>query len=116
MASFQTHTTMNLAHDVRVQEAHHSLLDRFNAFADGQKQHKTILFFIALAVQGIFFLPLPAVLSFYYDAPSAILFITMGCFFTNIIAFMGGAGIRTVLLLSVFSIAIQLLTALIIII
>ena len=116
MASFQTHTTMNLVHDDRVKAAHHNLLDRFYAFADGQKQHRKILFFIALLVQGIFFLPLPVILSFYYDAPSTLIFITMACFFTNIIAFMGGAGIRAVLLLSVVSIAIQLLTALIVII
>ncbi len=116
MASFHHHTTLNLVHDDRITAAHHNLLDRFNTFADGQKQHKTILFFLALAVQGIFFLPLPAILSFYYDAPGTIIFITMACFFTNIIAFMGGAGIRTVLLLSIISIAIQLLTALIVII
>ncbi len=116
MATFHTHTTANLVTNDHVTLNHPNLYERFCVFADGQKKHRTALFFLAMVIQGIFFLPLPALLSFYYDAPSAILFITMACFFTNIIAFMGGAGIRTVILLSIFSIAIQLLTALIVII
>ncbi|MBS1533307.1 MAG: hypothetical protein JSU01_23615 [Bacteroidetes bacterium] len=87
------------------------LWKRFTAFANRQKPRKAFWFFAALTVQGIFFLPLPAFLVYYYNASISVLLITMSCFFTNIIAYMGGAGIRTVILLSALSILIQLLTA-----
>ena len=84
-----------------------SLWNKFTAFADRQRERKVIWFFLALTVQGIFFLPMPAALMYYYNASIIVLFITLFCFFTNIIAYMGGAGIRTVLLLSLMSILIQ---------
>ncbi|MGZ3777682.1 MAG: hypothetical protein ACXVI9_08760 [Mucilaginibacter sp.] len=86
---------------------HLSLWNKFTAFADRQEERKVIWFFLALTVQGIFFLPMPAALMYYYNASIGVLLITLFCFFTNIIAYMGGAGIRAVLLLSVISILIQ---------
>lgn len=88
-----------------------SLFDRFNAFADKRKEQKAFWFFIALTVQGIFFLPLPVFLIYYYNASIAVVLVTMTCFFTSIIAYMGGAGIRSVIFLSMASILIQVLTA-----
>jgi len=71
-----------------------NLRTKFNTFADGQLSNRTLWYFINLIVHGVFILPLPAVLLYYFDAPIAVLAITMTCFFTNIIANMGGAGIR----------------------
>ena len=73
------------------------LIARFNNFADSQKQNHTLWFFVVLMVHGVFFLPLPAALSFYYGAPVYFLFVTLGLFFANIITGMGGSGIRVTL-------------------
>jgi len=95
---------------------HTNLLNKFFAFADSQAEKKTMWFFLTLIVQGVFFLPLPAFLVYYYNAPIIVLMVTMTCFFTTIIACMGGAGIRAVLLFSAASIFIQLLMAFFVII
>ena len=89
------------------------LLTRFNTFADSQKQNHTLWFFMVLMVHGVFLLPLPAVLSYYFDAPVGVLAVTMVCFFTNLIATMGGAGIRATLLFFGGSILLHVLMALI---
>lgn len=73
-------------------------------FIDGQANVKTQWFMISLIAQGVFFLPLPAFLSFYYGAPVYILFITLGLFFANIIAGMGGSGVRAIF--SLFAISV----------
>ncbi|HTK21297.1 MAG TPA: hypothetical protein VL442_17380 [Mucilaginibacter sp.] len=93
-----------------------SLWDKFTAFADRQHERKAMWYFLALVVQGVFFLPLPAFLMYYYNAPIIVLLITLACFFTSIIACMGGAGIRSVLLLSAASILIQVLMTIVVLI
>jgi hypothetical protein len=90
-----------------------NLVARFNHFADSQKQNHTLWFFIVLMVHGVLLLPLPAVLLYYYNAPIVVLAITMACFFTNLIANMGGAGIRATLLFFGGSILLHVLMALI---
>jgi hypothetical protein len=107
MAILKTDMHANWTTRASKHEDHNGLWDKFAAFADRQRERKVIWFFLALTVQGIFFLPMPAALMYYYNSSVIVLFITMFCFFTNIIAYMGGAGIRTVLLLSVLSILIQ---------
>jgi len=72
-----------------------SWLAKFNHFADSQAQNRTLWFFVNLVVHGVFILPLPVVLIYYFNAPVVIILATMTCFFMNIIANMGGAGIRT---------------------
>lgn len=86
-----------------------NLLSRFNQFADGQKQNHTLWFFVILVVHGVLILPLPAVLLYYFDAPIGVLAITMVCFFSNLIATMGGAGIRTALAFFAGSVLIHLI-------
>lgn len=86
---------------------------KFMTFADSQKNSHTLWFFIVLMVHGVFFLPLPAVLMFYFNAPAAVLAVTMVCFFTNLIATMGGAGIRTALTVFAASILLHIVMALI---
>lgn len=78
-------------------------------FIDSQSKVKTQWFMISLIVQGVFFLPLPALLSFYYGAPVYILLVTLGLFFANIIAGMGGSGIRAIFGLLAISTIINLL-------
>ena len=76
---------------------------------ESQSGNKTFWFLLSMVFQGVFFLPLPALLIYYFNAPILILIITLGLFFANVIAGMGGAGIKTLLRLFVVSIAIQLL-------
>ena len=73
------------------------ILNRFRAFADTQAQYRTLWFFGNLIVHGVFILPIPIMLIYYFNAPALILVITMACFFANLIANMGGAGIRATL-------------------
>ena len=85
---------------------------RFSAFADTQKPNRLLWFFLNLMVHGVFILPLPVVLIYYFGAPVVILGITMILFFINIVASMGGSGIRTTLGLFAASIAIHVLMVL----
>lgn len=89
-------------------EGNFNLWAKFMAYADSQKPNKTLWFFITLIGQGVLFLPIPAVLMYYYDANIAVLAITMVCFFTTIIANMGGEGIRTTLTLLAASVLIHI--------
>lgn len=86
---------------------------KFMAFADSQKSNHTLWFFVVLIVHGVLILPLPAVLMFYFNAPIGVLAITMVCFFTNLIATMGGAGIRTALTVFAGSILLHLIMTLV---
>ena len=109
MATIKTHAPANWATTTQANNTRFNLWDKFAAFADSQLERKTMWFFLALIVQGVFFLPLPAFLMYYYNAPIIVLLITLTCFFTTIIAYMGGAGIRSVLLLSAASVLIQVI-------
>ena len=85
---------------------HNNILKKVTAWADSQAPNRTMWFMVALIAQGVLFLPVPAVLLYYFSAPVWILAITLGLFFSNIIAGMGGAGIRT--LLSFFAVSIMI--------
>ena len=78
------------------------------AIVDSQAGNKTAWFLFTLVFQGVLFLPIPAVLMYYYDAPIITLGITMILFFANIIAGMGGSGIRAVLSFFAASVIIHL--------
>src|ERR1700712_1904487 len=78
------------------------------AMADHQADNKTIWFFFSLIFQGVLFLPIPAVLMFYYNASIIVLPITFGLYLANIIVGMGGSGIRVVIGLFVFSVLLNL--------
>jgi hypothetical protein len=64
---------------------------------DSQAEYKTIWFLFSLIFQGVLFLPIPAVLMYYYNAPIVVLPITFGLYLANIIVGMGGSGIRMVI-------------------
>ena len=115
MTTIKTSIPANWVNETHATKTNISLLDKFGAFAESQKERKAMWFFLALIIQGVFFLPLPAFLMYYYNAPIAVLFITLACFFTTIIAYMGGGGIKAVLSLSAISILIQVLMAVVVI-
>lgn len=77
-------------------------------FATNQKQNHTLWFFLTLVIHGVLVLPVPAMLIYYFNGPEVILAITMVCFFVNIIANMGGAGIKTTLAVFAGSVLIHL--------
>ena len=64
---------------------------------DSEAEHKTIWFLFSLIFQGVLFLPIPAVLMYYYNASIVVLPITFGLYLANIIVGMGGSGIRMVI-------------------
>lgn len=109
MATLRTNVPATWTTAAQTDNTHINLWDKFATFADGQHERKTMWYFLTLVVQGVFFLPLPAFLMYYYNAPIIVLLITLTCFFTSIIACMGGAGIRSVLLLSAASVLIQII-------
>jgi hypothetical protein len=78
------------------------------AIADHQADHKTMWFLFSLIFQGVCFLPIPAVLIYYYHASIIVLPITFGLYLSNIIVGMGGSGIRVVIGLFLLSTLINL--------
>jgi RsiW-degrading membrane proteinase PrsW (M82 family) len=90
-----------------------NLLNKWTAFMESQSGNGILWFLVSMVFQGVFFLPLPALLIYYYDAPKLVLGITLSLFFANIIAGMGGAGVKTLLKMLAASIIIHLLMAII---
>lgn len=80
---------------------------KYLAFADSQARNKTFWFLLSLIVQGVFFLPIPMVLMFYYNAPVAVVPVTVLLYLGNIIVGMGGYGIRVLLAVSIVSVIIN---------
>jgi hypothetical protein len=66
-------------------------------------------FFSSVIFQGVLFLPIPAVLMFYYNASIIVLPITFGLYLANIIVGMGGSSIRIVIGLFLFSVLVNLM-------
>jgi hypothetical protein len=85
-----------------------NIYNRWVAFTNSQAKTKTQWYLISMMVQGVLFLPIPAVLIYYYHAPIIVLAVTMTLFFTNIIAGMGGSKIGTLMSLFALSILIHL--------
>jgi len=64
---------------------------------DNQAENKTAWFLVTLVLQGVLFLPIPAVLLYYYHAPIIVLPVTFGLYLGSIIVGMGGSGIRIII-------------------
>jgi hypothetical protein len=72
---------------------------KYNAFADSQKSNHTLWYLLSLMIHGVILVPMTWVLVFYFNAPTAVFLSTsLICFFTSMIANMGGSGIRTTLI------------------
>ena len=82
---------------------------KLTAFINSQQKNETAWFLISMIIQGVFFLPIPAVLVFSFNAPAYILVFTLGLFFANIIAGMSSAGAKAIIYLFAASIVIHLL-------
>ncbi|QHS55290.1 hypothetical protein GWR56_06955 [Mucilaginibacter sp. 14171R-50] len=90
-----------------------NLLGKWNVFMESQSDRIMLWFLISLLFQGVLILPVPAILIYYTNAPVGVLAITLALFFANIIAGMGGAGIKALLWIFAVSIATHLLMILI---
>jgi hypothetical protein len=87
---------------------HRTLWNKFTTFADRDAEHRTLWFLVSLIVQGVFFLPIPAVLIYYFGAPTLVVVVTLTLFFANVILGMGGASIRTLITYFAVSVLIHL--------
>ena len=76
--------------------------------ADQQAEHKTIWYLFSLVFQGVLFLPIPAVLMYYYHASIIVLPITFGLYLGSIIVGMGGYGIRVLMGFFIFCVMVNL--------
>lgn len=81
--------------------------NKLAAFINSQKNNETAWFLISMMIQGVFFLPIPAVLIFSFNAPAYILIFTLGLFFANIIAGMSSAGVKTIIYLFTASVVVH---------
>src|ERR1700679_3747557 len=87
---------------------HINIWNTLLATLDRQESNKTLWYIVSMIAQGILFLPVPAAVIYYFNAPLWLLPITLFLFFGNIIAGMGGAGIRIILSLFIISTIIHL--------
>jgi|SRR5580698_5269275 hypothetical protein len=99
----------NLAGNTSVQQPKVSILHKWIAFEDSQAKNLTFWYLLSMIVQGVFFLPIPALLIYNFHAPVIILFVTLGLFFANLIAGMGAFGIRAIISLFAVSFIAHLL-------
>jgi len=82
--------------------------EKYNRFADSQAKNRTAWFFVSLLTQGVLFLPIPALLIYYFSAPVIIVTVTLALFFANVIAGMGGSSIRSMISLFAISTAVHI--------
>jgi hypothetical protein len=71
--------------------------EKYLAFVRRENKDKTVWFVLAMALQGLLILPVPAILLFYYNAPVYVLAITLLTYFPNLITAMSGSGLRVTL-------------------
>jgi len=73
---------------------------KYTTFADNQKSNHTLWFLLSLMIHGVFLVPMIGILTYFYTGAAAPFFLATSliCFFTSLIANMGGSGIRTTLL------------------
>jgi hypothetical protein len=108
MTTFKINLPAQWAHEKTLQQNTENTWDKWLALADRQAPYKTAWFLVSLIAQGVLFLPVPAVLIYYYHAPVTILVITMVLFFANVISGMSGSGIRIILAAFVLSVIVHL--------
>jgi hypothetical protein len=88
---------------------HASVQNKWLSVLDHQDSNKTLWYIVSMVAQGVLFLPIPATLIYYFDAPLFLLPITLILFFSNIIGGMGGASIRFIVLLFLTSALIHII-------
>jgi len=98
MDTLKLQPTISESH-IKTIEKTYPIAARLRAFIESQKDNRLAWFMISLLAQAVLILPIPAVLIYYYNASETILAITLGLFFANIIAGMGGSKTRVIILL-----------------
>lgn len=100
-AHWDSNNTVNHTETVRTES-------KWSSFINSHAKNVTAWFLASMMVQGIFFLPLPALLIFNFGAPTYILVFTLGLFFANLIAGMSSSGIKTIIYLFAASVIVNL--------
>jgi hypothetical protein len=85
---------------IQEQKKGSNIYNKLIVFADNQTKNMTSLFSISLVAQCVLFLPLPALLMFHYHEAVTIIAIVITLFFANIIACIGGQGMRSIVSIS----------------
>ncbi len=83
--------------------------NRWTAFTKKHERDRMQWFVISFIFQAVLCLPIPAVLIFYYAASPLCLGVTILLFFFNLTAGFNGAGIRTIISLTLISLGANLL-------
>ncbi len=109
MTTFKLNAPTAHWHNETSAQSNEGIYNKFMAFAASQNKYRTAWFLTSLVAQSVLFLPVPAILIYYYNAPIAILVVTMSLFFANVIAGMGGSGIKYMIALFALSVVVHLL-------
>jgi hypothetical protein len=94
--------------NTEAQKVNTNIWKKWMTFTDSQEPNQAMWFTVSLIFQGVFFLPLPAVLTYYFYAPVYLLIVTLSMFFINLISGMGGSGIRVTLTLFALSVLVHM--------
>jgi len=62
-----------------------NLHSKWLAFTESQAESKIAWYVVSMIAQGVLFLPVPAVLLYYFTAPFYVLVITLGLFFQTLL-------------------------------
>ena len=111
MDTLKLQTTARLTDNqvIKTQKSENGFYKKWLTFTESQAKYKTFWFLASMVAQGVFLLPVPVVLIYYFNAPVLILAVTLSLFFANIIAGMGGSSVRVLLSLFALSLLIHLL-------
>lgn len=107
MNSIELNTSFDLEKK-ETKKGPYSLIKRFNEFSEAQSDKRLGLFMVSLLAQSVLFLPVPAVLMYYYNAPVSVLAVSVLLFFINLVAGMGGSKTSVLIFLIALSIIVNL--------
>lgn len=107
MNTIELKPSINLVETETIEKSH-SILERFEAFAETQKDKRLGWFMISLLAQAVILLPIPAALMYYCDASISVLAITVSLFFANLVAGMAGSKINVLMILIAITTAVHI--------
>lgn len=98
MNTIELNPSVNLAAE-EVTPTHYSLYKRFLNYSETQTEKRAAWFLLSILGPGVLFLPLPAFLMYYYDAPIWTLATTLVLFFASVVTGMAGSKTSVVIFL-----------------
>ncbi|MGN6641276.1 MAG: hypothetical protein ACTHJ8_20365 [Mucilaginibacter sp.] len=107
MSTIELNPSVNLATE-EVAPVRYSAYKRFLKYAETQTEKRAVWFLLSILGPGVLFLPLPAFLMYYYDAPIWTLATTLVLFFASVVTGMAGSKTSVVIFLLGLSIAVHL--------